>query len=252
MAATVVILLLARLRQMSASAVILAGVAMASLFMSGTVLIQYFATEVEIAHVVFWTFGDVSRSNWREIAFLAIATFLVSLYFLRRRWDLNALLAREETASGLGVNVSRLRLVGMFLASLLVALATGFHGIIAFLGLLAPAHQPPPGGRRPPPAGALLRAGGLLAAHRRRHHRPPGGGFGQPAVGGAHLLHGRAPVPLPVAQGEPVMTPGSLGSALHLQRLACAAGPGTVPDPRRDAGYPGGQRGGQVPPCSAA
>ena len=138
MAATAVILLLARMRQMSASAVILAGVAMSSLFMSGTILVQYFATEVEIATVVFWTFGDVARSNWREIALLAVATTLVSLYFLRRRWDLNALLAGEETAQGLGVHVTRLRLLGMFLASLLVALATAFHGIIAFLGLLAP------------------------------------------------------------------------------------------------------------------
>jgi iron complex transport system permease protein len=138
MAATGVILLLARLRRMSASAVILAGVAMSSLFMSGTILIQYFATEVEIATVVFWTFGDVARSNWREIAILSAATALVSLYFLRRRWDLNALLAGEETAQGLGVRVARLRLAGMFLASLVVALATAFHGIIAFLGLLAP------------------------------------------------------------------------------------------------------------------
>ena len=138
MAATVVIVLLARMRQMSASAVILAGVAMSSLFMSGTILIQYFATEVEIATVVFWTFGDVARSNWREILVLAVATLLVSAYFLRHRWDLNALLAGEETAQALGVHVTRLRLLGMFLASLLVALATAFHGIIAFLGLLAP------------------------------------------------------------------------------------------------------------------
>lgn len=138
MSATGVILLLARLRQMSAAAVILAGVAMSSLFLSGTILVQYFATEVEIAAVVFWTFGDVARSNWREIAMLAVATALVSLYFLRRRWDLNALLAGEDTAQGLGVHVTRLRLMGMFLASLVVALATSFHGVIAFLGLLAP------------------------------------------------------------------------------------------------------------------
>lgn len=138
MTATAVILLLARLRKMSASSIILAGVAMSSLFMSGTILIQYFATEVEIATVVFWTFGDVARSSWREIALLSVATVLVSGYFLRRRWDLNALLAGEETAQGLGVHVTRLRLLGMFLASLLVALATAFHGIIAFLGLLAP------------------------------------------------------------------------------------------------------------------
>ncbi|MCB2186223.1 MAG: iron ABC transporter permease [Deltaproteobacteria bacterium] len=138
LAATAVILLLARLRRLSAAAVILAGVAMSSLFLSGTILVQYFANEVELASVVFWTFGDVARSGWREIALLAVVTAGVSLYFRRRCWDLNAVAAGEETARGLGVGVAGLRLGGLLLASLLVALATACHGIIAFLGLLAP------------------------------------------------------------------------------------------------------------------
>ncbi len=138
MTATVVILLLARLRQMGPASVILAGVALSSLFVSGTILIQYFASETEIAAVVFWTFGDVARSNWREIGLLSLVTAGAWLYFLRRRWDFNALLAGEEAARGLGVNVGRFRLAGMFLAALTAALATAFHGVIAFLGLLAP------------------------------------------------------------------------------------------------------------------
>ncbi|KMY69325.1 iron ABC transporter permease [Desulfocarbo indianensis] len=138
MSATVVILILARLRKMSPSAVILAGVAMSSLFISGTILIQYFATEIEIASVVFWTFGDVARSSWGEILLLGLVTLAVTLYFLRRRWELNALLAGDDSAQGLGVSVTRLRLTGMFLATLATALANAFHGVIAFLGLLAP------------------------------------------------------------------------------------------------------------------
>jgi len=136
--ATLVILVLARLRKMAPESVILAGVALSSLFVSGTILVQYFATETEIATVVFWTFGDVARSNWPEIGLLSLATAGVSAYCLLRRWDLNALLSGEETAQGLGVNVERIRLTGMFLAALAAALATAFHGVIAFLGLLAP------------------------------------------------------------------------------------------------------------------
>jgi len=136
--ATLVILALARLRKMSPASVILAGVALSSLFVSGTILVQYFATETEIATVVFWTFGDVARSNWPEIGLLSLATAVVSAYCLLRRWDFNALLSGEETAQGLGVNVERIRLTGMFLAALAAALATAFHGVIAFLGLLAP------------------------------------------------------------------------------------------------------------------
>jgi len=138
LAGTLVILALARLKKMAAESIILAGVALSSLFVSGTILVQYFATEVEIASVVFWTFGDVSRSNWREIGVMTTATLAVTAYFVLKRWDLNALSAGEEVARSLGVNVDRSRLVGMFFTALISALVTAFLGVIAFLGLLAP------------------------------------------------------------------------------------------------------------------
>ncbi len=136
--ATIVILLLALIRKLTPESIILAGVALSSLFVSGTILIQYFATETEIASVVFWTFGDVSRSTWKEILLIAVASALTSVFFLWNRWSLNALAAGEDTARGLGVRVDRLRLSGMFGAALAAALVTAFHGVIAFLGLLAP------------------------------------------------------------------------------------------------------------------
>ncbi|MBN2061977.1 MAG: iron ABC transporter permease [Deltaproteobacteria bacterium] len=136
--ATLVIILLARLKKMSPESIILAGVALSSLFTSGTILIQYFATDVEIATVVFWTFGDVARSSWKEIGLLAFVTACVIVYFSLHRWDLNALATGDDSAKGLGVEISRLRMMGMFLAALVAALATAFHGVIAFLGLLAP------------------------------------------------------------------------------------------------------------------
>lgn len=138
MAATGIILLLARLKRLTPEAVILAGVALSSLFASATILIQYLATETELAVVVFWTFGDVARSNWRDIGLMTVAVACVSLFFMVRRWDLNALASGEETARGLGVNVERIRIQGMVAASLVAALATAFCGVIAFVGLIAP------------------------------------------------------------------------------------------------------------------
>jgi iron complex transport system permease protein len=137
-AATLIILILARIKKLSPEAIILAGVALSSLFVSGTILIQYFASEVEVAAVVFWTFGDVARSTWREIGLLGIAALAITLYFVLYRWDLNALLAGEETAKSLGVEVEKIRVLGMLIATVLAALVTCFHGVIAFLGLLAP------------------------------------------------------------------------------------------------------------------
>ena len=138
MITTFTILLLARMRQLGPESIILAGVALSSLFVSGTILIQYFATEVELASIVFWTFGDVSRSNWNEIGIMTVATVVGTAYFVVKQWDFNALSAGEDVAKGLGVEVERTRLWGMFMAALVSALVVAFHGVIAFLGLLAP------------------------------------------------------------------------------------------------------------------
>ena len=136
--ATLVILALSKLKNLSPGSLILAGVALTSLFVSGTILVQYFATEVEVAAIVFWTFGDVSRSSWREIAVMGVAASAASLYFAVNRWNLNALSSGGDVARGIGVEVERVRFWGMFMAALLAALVTAFHGVIAFLGLLAP------------------------------------------------------------------------------------------------------------------
>lgn len=138
MGATLVILLLSRLRKLTSEAVILAGVALASLFAAGTILVQYLATETELALVVFWTFGDVARSTWKEIGIMSIAVGAVCGYMLYLRWDLNALESGDDAALGLGVAVESVRLRGMVAAALVAALVTAFHGVIAFLGLIAP------------------------------------------------------------------------------------------------------------------
>ena len=138
MTATLVILFLAKFKRLSPTAIILAGVAMHSLFLSGIYLIQYIANETELVQVVFWTFGDVARSSWKEIGFLAVAVFLISIFLVILRWDLNAFSLGDETAKGLGVSVNTIRLTGMAIVTIVAALATSFHGIIGFLGLIAP------------------------------------------------------------------------------------------------------------------
>ena len=138
MGSTLVALILARLKRFSPETIILAGIAISALFISGRILIQFFSTETQLAMVVFWTFGDVARSSWREIGFLAVTVFLASIFLTAQRWNLNALSSGEETAKGLGVSVEKIRVIGMVVATLIAALATAFHGVIAFIGLIAP------------------------------------------------------------------------------------------------------------------
>ncbi|OAT81320.1 FecCD family ABC transporter permease [Desulfotomaculum copahuensis] len=138
MAATMVVLFLARFKGVTPEAMVLAGVALGSLFSAVTVVLQYFASDVQVASIVFWTFGDVSRASWCDLEILAVVTGAALFYFMANRWNYNALASGEETAKGLGVDVEKIRLTGMFLASLITAVAVSFLGIIGFIGLVGP------------------------------------------------------------------------------------------------------------------
>jgi iron complex transport system permease protein len=136
--ATFVVLLLAKLRNLSAGSMILAGIAMTSVFSAATMLLQYFAEDVKVAAVVFWTFGDLGRVVLSEVQLIAFVAFPVISYFVYRRWDYNALVAGDEVATSLGLSPRRVRLETMVLASLLTALCVSFIGVIGFISLAAP------------------------------------------------------------------------------------------------------------------
>ncbi|WP_296561706.1 iron ABC transporter permease [uncultured Acetobacterium sp.] len=138
MGATMVILLLARMRSFSPESIVLAGVALSSLFGAGTTLIQYFAESVQIAAAVFWTFGDLGRAGWTEVYILAVVVGLSMIYFMMKRWDYNALDTGADAAKSLGVNVEQTRFGGMLVSSMITAVTVSFLGVIGFIGLVAP------------------------------------------------------------------------------------------------------------------
>ncbi len=138
MASTLVILALSRFREMGPESIVLAGVALSALFSGGTALIQYFAEDSQVAAVVFWTFGDLGRTSYREVLVMVIITSLSALFFFFNRWKFNAMESGDVTAHGLGVNVRSVRLSNMIVAALASSTVIAFCGIINFIGLVAP------------------------------------------------------------------------------------------------------------------
>ncbi len=138
MATTVFVLALSRLRGAAPSSMILAGVALSSLFTGGTTLLQYFADDVQVATVVYWTFGDLGRPGWSEIGLIAACTAAALLFFLWNRWNYNALSGGGDTARSLGVNVGVLTCASMALCTLIAAVSVAFVGVVSFVGLVAP------------------------------------------------------------------------------------------------------------------
>jgi iron complex transport system permease protein len=136
--AAAVIIAVSRLRGASPETMILTGVALGALFTAGTMFLQFFADDVQLAAMVFWTFGDVGRASWSELGLFSAVTALATLYFIVNGWNYNAVDAGDETAQGLGVRVERIRLLGMLVASLVTAVIVAFLGIIGFVGLVCP------------------------------------------------------------------------------------------------------------------
>ena len=135
---TLIIIAFSRFRGVTPEVMILVGVAMGSLFTAGTMMLQYFADDTQLASIVFWTFGDVSRASWSEFALITAVVVLSIIYFTINRWKYNAIDAGDETAKGLGVNVEQVRMRGMMCASLVTATIVAFLGVIGFVGLICP------------------------------------------------------------------------------------------------------------------
>lgn len=138
LAATAVILVLARVRGAAPETMILTGVALGSLFTAGTTFIQYFSDHVRIAAIIFWTFGDVGKTGWSDLVVITAVTVPAVAYFIFNSWNYNTFKAGDETAKSLGVNVDRVRLFGMLVSSFLTAVIVSFIGIIGFVGLVIP------------------------------------------------------------------------------------------------------------------
>lgn len=136
--ATLIVLALAKLRRFSAEAILLAGVALSSIFSAGTAIAQYFATDLQLGAAVFWSFGDLGRINWREIVLLSLVVIGTGGYFLRHSWDYNALCAGEASAHSLGVKPEGLRFRTMLISAVVTSLCVSFIGLIGFIGLIAP------------------------------------------------------------------------------------------------------------------
>lgn len=133
-----IIVLLSRIRQASPQVIILSGVILSSLFSAGISALQFFANDVQLASIMFWSFGDLGRASWDDIILISIFLVPALLYFLKNSWSYNSLKTGDDYAKSLGVNPERIRLIGMVVASLITALTVAFYGVIGFIGLVVP------------------------------------------------------------------------------------------------------------------
>lgn len=138
---TVMVFLLAQNRSSGKSSVVallLTGIAINALFLSGVGFLSYLARDPQARSIIFWNLGTLSGANWISISIIGAVTLICLLIALRYAKSLNALMMGEDEAVFLGVNLKKLQIIIIALNVLLVAVATAFVGVISFVGLVVP------------------------------------------------------------------------------------------------------------------
>ncbi len=117
---------------------LLAGVAVSFMFSAGTSLVLYSSDPQAAASLLFWTLGSFTRATWGNLGFPSLVVISSLLLFLAYSRSLRAMLAGDETARSLGVEVNRLRIGMLLLSSLMTATLVANCGGIGFVGLMVP------------------------------------------------------------------------------------------------------------------
>jgi iron complex transport system permease protein len=131
-------LALCKIRSFSPNVVVLAGIAIGSVWTAATTILQFYATDVGLSAAVIWNFGDLGRATYKIDLIMFIVVALSLLFFQLFSWRFNVLLSGEQAARSMGVRVGVLRFTSMFLASVITAVCVSFLGIIGFVGVICP------------------------------------------------------------------------------------------------------------------
>ena len=137
-ASILLILGLCTVRSFSPNVVVLAGMAIGSVWTAATTILQFYATDVGLSAAVVWSFGDLGRATYQTDIIMLAVVLVGAVYFMLMAWKYNALLSGEATAKTMGVNVETLRFVSLLLSSVITAACVSFLGIIGFVGIICP------------------------------------------------------------------------------------------------------------------
>ncbi len=137
--ATLMVLGVARLAgATSADRLVLAGVAVSFVIMSGANILIFLGDPKATHTVVFWMLGGLGLAQWGHLVWPLAVLLPCGVWLWLQAGRLNAMSLGDETAASLGIEVGRFRLAVFVAAALITGVMVAFSGIIGFVGLMMP------------------------------------------------------------------------------------------------------------------
>ncbi len=124
--------------KISATSLLLVGVAINAAGLSGTGFMSYIARDPQARSITFWNLGTFSGASWLQVTITFIVGGTVLFIAFKSSKQLNALLLGDEEAGYLGTDTDKLKKRIMILNTAMVAVVTAFAGVISFVGLIVP------------------------------------------------------------------------------------------------------------------
>jgi iron complex transport system permease protein len=124
----IVFVLAQRGGRLTATRLVLAGVAVRYVGTAATSYLQLQANPNELRGIMFWLLRSVSGASWADLQIPAVAIAATLAVLMTQGRSMNALTVGDDTAAGLGVDVHRLRIGLLVIASLLTATVVSVAG----------------------------------------------------------------------------------------------------------------------------
>jgi iron complex transport system permease protein len=92
----------------------------------------------KLPEITFWLMGSLASINKYSLIPVVVTIAIGLIILLLLRWRLNILAMGDEESQSLGLNTERLRIVLIFISTLVTAASVCISGMIGWVGLIVP------------------------------------------------------------------------------------------------------------------
>lgn len=133
-----IVMLVAHRRLLSAAHLALIGVAVGFVFESGVDYFLITSSDAERSAPLIWLTGSLWGRTWDHVGMSLAPLAVLAGMAMVLAYRLDLITLGEATATGLGLDVGRQRLIMLSVATLLASVSVAVVGVMGFIGLMAP------------------------------------------------------------------------------------------------------------------
>ena len=133
-----VILMFSFKRRVTATKIILIGIAMMYIFSAIVQLLMITASEETLAEIYSWRVGTLALTTWDTIPIPLFISLVCGVVLFYHHRSINVMMAGSNSAHSMGVDPKRTILIEITIVSLMTAAVVCFTGTIGFVGLVGP------------------------------------------------------------------------------------------------------------------